>query len=292
MPPASVSSRTTVRTIDDVFSVIDTELPEDASMSTAKDFVRKLTGTNKALRDLSIKELESLPVYLSHVLSNTSAFINLMLKCKAVLGGPQATSYFYPICGPTECPWDFYCHAKFGDAFVDGFRQMSGADMIEDVKHGSVRLVHFRNSVNGMRDTSKIRIYISDEEPLASIFNLRSSYEQSFLSASTAVCFWPKLQSRDVYRVFESNSGQKAYPVGKTFYSIQLKSLRQTSTKRPLQAPAVYTGLETRVEYVPLDNNSKCDSRLFAKEISAMENIMYAVFNDSTRYLGSTGNMK
>ena len=119
MSRRSVASQSTVNTVDDVMSLLNSGVKRDASLSEARDYTRKIAKQNTMLADESVDELESIEGILSPITSNPAVLVNLMLECGAVLGGPQATSFFYPICEHFDCPWDFFCSAEKADKFID-----------------------------------------------------------------------------------------------------------------------------------------------------------------------------
>jgi hypothetical protein len=287
-----IMSASTVRTVDDVMSVMESNLPMNASLSDSIKFVRRLTKRDTALGNSTIDELEDPRTILSPISSNVSVLITLMARTGAMVGGVQATSFFYPMCEVTDAPWDIYCHCDTADEFLTGYKQSSGCETVDDVRSDDgFRVVHMRRSVSGFRTPANIRILISHLQPMSSILNLKNSYEQTAICAAGAICFWPKLLSRNMYRTFDSNTGVAAYPRGTTFYEVKLNPIRKTHMKRPMQSTEIYTGLDSRVESVLFKNICNVSSRFYNDSIQHLEGIVYAVFNSSTRYIGTTAHM-
>lgn len=291
MAPRSIKSTSTVKTVDDVFSQLDIDLP-NAGLDESRRYIRKLTGTNNKLESEAIEQLQDPSMHLSPIAPDPIALLKLMSKYKVALGGIQATAFFYQICDITSAPWDFFCHNATGDEFIQGFLQITLCKTLEDLRGSDGnRVVYLRKSINGLLNPANIRIYISDAQPMSSILNLKLSYEQACLFASGAIFFWPKLQQKGLYREFESNNGLKAYPKGKTIQKIEIDSLRKTSLKKPLQSPFIHTGIVDRVESVIFSNSNQISKSETQKEVKMLQNIVYAVFNSSTKYLDSTCNM-
>lgn len=295
MVPRSVKSHaSTVRTIDDVFSQLEIDLREDASLIESRDRIRRLTKNNTALESESIDQLQSIRNIVAPVCPNGDALIKSMFRNKVVLGGVQATSFFYPMCTFTQAPWDFFCPSKggMGDDFVNGLVQFSGLDVLEDLTSGDgTRVVYLRGSVNGTTEPINVRVYISSENPIQCVFNYEMSYQQTFISPVAAVCFWPRLNKKGYYRVFKSNTSQHEFPRGKTVFTVNIKKMSKTHPKVVQTTPSIYNGISDRIEAVIFKNELKLDKVIYKAEASKIESIVYAVSQDSTRYLGSTSGM-
>lgn len=294
MGPRSNASTSTVRTVDDVMSQLDTNLSRNASLYESKKFIQHLAGRNTILTSESIDELESLESFLSPITANPQALISAMMRLGAVIGGPQATSFFYPICEITDCPWDIFCPQETAEEFLRIYQSSSLAESVEQVglnSKGRPYVVHFRKPINGMPKPCGIRVYVSNKHPMDSILSLKNSFEQTAVSASVAICFWPKLQSSGLYRTFESNSGLTQYPKGKTFYQLTVSPGKKTSLKQSMNIPSIYNGTNTRVETVVFKNTCSINNEIYSSSIKDIQNIVYCVFNSSSRYLGTTAGM-
>lgn len=293
MSPKSITSNSTVRTVDDVMSVMETSIPENASLSESIKFVKQITAKDGILRSQVIEELESIATHVSPITSNPRALVLAMSRCGAMIGGVQATSFFYPICQVPDCPYVIFCHNDTADDFINIYRSTSGADMIEDLGNVKTnRAVHFRKSINGMKKPASIIIYASNKHPLESILSLKNSYEQTAISAVGAICFWPVLQSKKLYRVFDLNPGLIEYPKGNVFYQIIISPGKKAVTKKPMTSPSVYNGISTREEIVVFKNIYSIDNVIYKQKLTELQNIVYCVFNASSKYLGHTAGMK
>ena len=291
MATHSVKSTSTVRTIDDVFSQLDLEMPE-ATLAESRKYIKKITSPNHKLEMDSIEKLHDPNVHLSPLAPDTNVLLKHMSKYKAVLGGIQATAFFYPVCGITGAPWDFFCDAKKADEFINRFPQVTNAELLEDLCGDSGhRVAYFRKNVSGFDSVINIRVFVSESQPIASILDLKCSYEQACISICGAVFFWPKLQQRGLYRSFDSNIGLTQYPRGKSIHSIHTGSMKKTTLKRPSEFPSVYTGIVERVEAIVFSSKSKSVQGEMDKEVRNLQEIVYAVHNTSTRYLGTVGDM-
>jgi hypothetical protein len=293
-PRSTKSCASTVRTVDDVFSQLDVDLGENASLAESRDRIRKLTKNNNILEYKSIDQLQSIRAVLAPVCVNVDSLIKSMFRYKVALGGIQATSFFYPLCTFSQSPWDFFCSNKndMGDKFVTDLIQFSGLDLIEDLKSDTKeRVVYFRGTVNGTDEPINVRVYISDTDPMQSVLNYEMSYQQTFVSPVAAVCFWPRLNRKSYYRVFKSNSSQREYPTGKTVVTVNMRKMSRTTVKNPQSTPSIYTGVLDRVEVVVFKNELKLDKNVFNKQASKIQSIVYAVSEHSTKYLGDTSGM-
>lgn len=222
MAPSSHASRsqaTTLRTVDDVFETLS--IYEDTHRETSLEDARKYItdvcrDDNKLMRD-TIKSLESPSVFFSVLSANSKALLKLMYKTNTVLGGIQATTFFYPIAHVTAAPWDFYCSTvgSNSDHFISMLGQITMFDKLEDIKSETgERVVYYRGNVNGTTAPVNVRIFISKRRTLEYILDLKYSYQQSIICAVGAICFWPRLAKNKQYRVFRSNAGQSLYPIG------------------------------------------------------------------------------
>lgn len=297
MPSRSIRSTgtsKTVKTVDDVFSVLDQDLDPDASLIESRERIRTLTLNNSSLEKDSIDQLHSPLIILAPVCTNSSALLKSMFINNVMLGGVQSTSFFYPVCEFGSAPWDFFCSSKndVGDKFITDMRQFSGADQVEDITAtNGTRVVYFRRNINGSNQPINIRIYVSAEHPIDIILSLPMSYQQSFISAAGAVCFWPRLTGKKLYRTFELNSSRLSFPIGKTKFVSNISKLTKTTLKKPLGFPHIYTAQDNRIEIVTFRNECSFDKDIFKDKVAKLQNLVYAVSDKSTKYLGNTASM-
>ena len=286
-------SYSTVRTIDDVLSAVETTLSIDASLKDSRKFIQNIAKRDPGLMIDAIDEIESIKSILYPIAQNPEVLVDIMSRTGAVLAGPQATSFFYPLCDWGDAPWDIFCHSSTADDFIVGYRQSSTAEQVEDVNtDDGRRVVHMRKSIAGFATPANIRILVSDTHPLASVLQMKNSYEQSVVTAAGAICFWPKLTSRGMFRVFEDNIGTSCYPRGKTFYTVTLKELKKIKLRKPMGKPEVYIGTDSRIESVIFKNVSNVDHDEHMSAVDMLENIVWAACTNSTRYLGTIGSMQ
>lgn len=296
MPSKSIRSTgtsKTVRTVDDVFSVLEDELDRSASLADSKRAIDRHTLGNAKLNKDAVNELYNPATILAPTTSNTSMLLKLMFNHKVVLGGIQATSFFYPLCDLSDAPWDFFCCNRYdSDAFITSVKQSCGMDMIEELSSDNgVRVVYFRRNANGVSKPINIRVYISDDEPLQMVLSQPMSYQQSFVSAVGAVCFWPRLNSKGLCRQFEKNVSKFNFPSGKSKLTINMKKMSRTKPKNPSSGVSIYTAGDDRTETICFENVCKLDKVLFKKEIKKIQSIAYAVSEKSSRYLGEYSDM-
>lgn len=285
-------SASTLRTIDDVLSVVEDTLPRNASLEESRRCIQNIAKRDPNLMRDSINEIENLRSILSPVTQNPHVLVNLMAKTGAMLAGPQATSFFYPICDMTDAPWDFFCYSSTSEEFICGYKNSSTVEVVEDVHtEDGVRVVHMRKSIPGFSQPANVRIFVSNIRPLESVLGLKNSYEQTIICAAGAICFWPKLISQGAYRVFDLNPGTSLYPKGKTFYELRLSTMRKTRLRKPMKKINVYTGIESRVESVMFRNTCDVDQEEYTLIADILQHLVYAVSDSSTRYLGNTARM-
>jgi hypothetical protein len=296
MPSHSIKSTSTfktVRTVDDVFSQLEDVLDPDAGLSESYKKIMRLTAHDKNLTKDSIDVLYDPVEILKPVAANPDAFLRSMFMHRVVLGGIQATSYFYPLCEFVDAPWDFFCCNRYdSDSFITEITQSCGLDLVENITaDNGTRVVYFRRNLNGEKRPINIRVYISDDEPLHSILSQQMSYQQSFVSAAGAVCFWPRLNKKRVYRRFDLNNTRLVFPTGRTALTINMQKMSRTTPKNPSSTPSIYNTSDNRTETVVFKNKCGADKVSFKKETKRIENIVYAVSEKSTKYLGDMGDM-
>ena len=285
-------SVSTLVTVSDVMSLMDTSLSTTASLSESRKFILGQTKRDKVLGNQAIDEIENLKNILIPIAHNASSLVNLMAKTGAILSGPQATSFFYPICNEVEAPWDIFCHSSTAEDLIRGYMQSCSPELVEDSRtDNNMRVVHMRKSVPGYGSPANIRVYVSNSDPMASILSLKNTYEQTAVSAVGAVCFWPKLMSRGAYRTLDSNVGKSLYPKGRTFYEVRLSKMKKIRLRKEMDSPEVIVGLGQSVESVIFKNTSNIPDEDYSTLTEAFKNVVYAVFNSSTKYIGSTSGM-
>jgi hypothetical protein len=285
-------SVSTVKTVDDVMSLMEEKLGDSASLSESRRFITNLGKRDSVLASSVLEEIESIRSVVSPITQNIDALTKLMVRTGAVLGGLQATSFFYPLCDLTGAPWDIFCHTDTADDFITNYIQSSGSEIVEDVSADNLkRVVHLRRSVPGCSSPVNVRVFVCNSHPISSVMDLRNTYEHTVISAAGAIHFWPRLTSKRIYRVFDSNLGTSAYPRGKTFYEITSDPLHRTRPRKQMEVPEIFSGLESRVESVIFKNVCNVPNTEYCALIDSLEGIVYSVFNSSTKYLGHTGDM-
>jgi hypothetical protein len=289
----STSTFKTLKTVDDVFSQLEDILEPDAALYQSFEKILRLTAHDKNLTKEAIDTLYDPVEIFKPVSANPEAFLRSMFVHGVVLSGIQATSFFYPLCEFEDAPWDFFCSNRYdSDGFVTEISQSSGIDVIEEITaDNGTRVVYFRRNMNGKSKPINIRIYISDDEPLHSVMSQPMSYQQSFVSATAAVCFWPRLNKKRLYRRFDHNKSRLVFPSGRTSLSINMQKMSRTTPKNPSSTPSIYSKLDKRTETIIFKNKCGVDKMMFSKEARKIENIIYAVSEKSTKYLGDTGDM-
>lgn len=297
MPRSKAASQTrTIYTVDDVFHDLESRLGE-ASLKDSKEHVMRLCKNDITLASETIGMLESPIAYLAPICKDPAALLRLMLSCNTVLGGPQATSIFYPICKLANHPWDFFCGTQDGDpdSFNNRIRDVFGdkLSLVEAVDADSAeKVVHYRTYIIGTSTPVNIRVFISPGRTIDAILDLQYSYSQSFISAAGAICFWPHLTANNQYRTFENNQGLSKYPVGRTRTTSTLISLTGVRPKSRSTEPVIYSGLNRRLEHIMFSNNYNVRDNVFNNAKADLTGLVYAVGPSTTRYLGSTSNMK
>lgn len=297
MPSKSIRSTgtsKTVRTVDDVFSQLENDLDVYASLHDSRDRIRKLTFNNSMLEKQSIDELHNPLSILSPVAMNPSHLIKSMFANGVLLGGVQATSFFYPLCQFSDAPWDFFCSNKDGadESFINSLTESGVLEHIEEVNASNgVRVMYYRRTMNGVEQPINIRVYICEDNPLQCILSQTMSYQQSYISAVGAVCFWPRLNRKRLCRQFDTNASRLSFPSGKTKCKINIKRMSVAVPKKTSDTPSIYTGHDDRIEIVTFKNVCNLDKKLFEKQVHSMQSIVYAVSNTSTKYLGDISEM-
>ncbi|HAA5926480.1 TPA_asm: hypothetical protein GFY42_15260 [Listeria monocytogenes] len=278
--------------MDDVMSAIDTGLPPDASLQQSMEAVIRLTEGNAKLRDISLKQITSLDQYLGSVSTHPKAFIESMFKCGAMLVGPQATSYMYPICDIENYPWDFFCPSSTFCDFVDFYKSDPKSVLLEELGvDGHLRVAYFSKYINTIIGSCNVRMFEIKGNPIAKVLELKNTYEQSFISPVCAFCFWPRLHKLTSYRELSCNPGLKGYVRCGITLKTQIVKMKQTRLRKPMEEPLIVSTSSKRAEVVFFENEYGLDRILFQEQGYDMKNMMYAIYNNSTRYLGTVGNM-
>ena len=293
MAPRSNATVSTLRTVDDVMSQMESDLPGNASLSQARKYIRKKVGENKNLIKDTIDELENLETYLSAVTPNPRSLIKSMMDNNIFLGGSQATSLFYPISEVYSSPWNFFGYSFNIDRFITEYVGSSMADVVESTSlpNGN-KVVHLRRNLPSSENVCTIRVFGSNLHPIYCILNLKFSYEHTVISATSAVCFWRRLMQMKCFREFEANSGLMDFPKGNTFYEIKITPGKPTSLRTQMESTSIYTVSDKKLECIIFKNTCNLDNRKYIENLRMMQNIVYAVSNDSCRYLGNIAGMK
>lgn len=111
--------------------------------------------------------------------------IKLSLNCNVILGGLQATSFFYPLVNFTQSAWDFYYDSREESfqIFIDGINQITMHDVLQDTKNAGYRIFHMRGSVNGSYHPIDGCIYCRPVDPYTSLLLLPFSHQHSMLTS-------------------------------------------------------------------------------------------------------------
>jgi hypothetical protein len=296
MPSHSIKSSSTfktLRTVDDVFTHLEELQDRDTGLNDSFNKIMRLTAHDKNLAKDAIDSLYDPVEILKPVSVNPEALLRSMFVHRVLLSGIQATSFFYPLCEFVDAPWDFFCCNRYdSESFVREIAQSCGIDLVEEITaDNGIRVVYFRRNMNGESKPINIRIYISDDEPLHSVLSQSASYQQSFVSAVGAVCFWPRLNKKRLYRRFDLNASRLVFPSGRTALTINMQKMSRTTPKNPSSTPSIYTVVDKRTEMITFKNKCGADSTPFKKETKRLENIVYAISEKSTKYLGDMGDM-
>lgn len=299
MPRSSSTrySHGSCRTTSDVLDVLQQEDTgkKKLSLRDTRKKIKDITGKDTSLAAQTISEIQSIKEIFSSISSIPERMVNLMHRTNTYLAGLQATSYFYPVSGITDAPWDLFCSSIHGDpdTLLAELSVLTGAEVIENLQssNGSKRMVIYRRSVNGTTEPVTIRVFVSTCHPLEAILDLRLTQQQSFVSAVAAVCFWPKLlQSKQrKSKQFDNNNGLSIYPTG------EAKFRNRHSKLYPLSNPIasslqIHVGL-LETEYIMFENEGNIPRDKFSTSVAELRNIVYAVSNLSTKYMGNVSGM-
>jgi hypothetical protein len=156
MPRSSSTrySNGSCRTTSDVLDLLqqDDTGQKKMSLRDTRKKVRDITGRDTALAAQTIKEIQSITEIFSSISSIPSSMVKLLHKTNTYLGGLQATSYFYPISGITDSPWDLFCSSTYGDpeTLIGELPVNTGAELIETMvsSSGHRKMLLYRRSVN------------------------------------------------------------------------------------------------------------------------------------------------
>jgi hypothetical protein len=287
------NSRSTIKTTSDVYDVLETKRVD--TLREAKRIARKESGKDSKLGDEVIAELESPIGILKPLTSVPESLLKVMFDTNAYLGGIQATSFQYAICSVLDAPWDFFCSSRYGkpESFVTQLGILTLSEKIEHIKsaEGDFEIHIYRKSLNGTRDPITMRVFVCDDHPLQSVLDMKSTHQQSAMSAVGTICFWPNLLSSKPrqYRAFEGNGGLNKYPVCKSKFRNRHTKIAPASSILHT-GKRVYSGLDC-TDTVMFDNVVGVPRDAFMKRQDEMKSIVYAVSTNSTKYLGHTAGM-
>jgi hypothetical protein len=296
MAPGSTrthGSRSTARTASDIFDILESRGVD--SLKDAKKIARRESGRDSKVEEEVIAELQNPTGILRPLTTVPDSLLKVMFETNTYLGGIQATSFQYAICGVLDAPWDFFCSARYGNpsSFVGQLEILTLSEKIEHMKStdGEFDIHIYRKSLNGARDPITMRVFVCQDHPLQSILDMKTTYQQSAMSAVGTICFWPDLLSSKPrqYRAFDGNAGLNKYPVFKSRFKNRHTKIAPATS--PLhENKRIYSGLD-KVDSVMFDNVTNIDKNTFAKVQDEMKSIVYAASSKSTKYLGHTSGM-
>jgi hypothetical protein len=296
MAPGSVNtrgSRSTIKTASDVFDTLESRGIDN--LRDARKIARRESGKDSKLADEVLAELENPAMIFSKLTTVPESLLKLMFETNTYLGGLQATSYHYAICGVLDSPWDFFCSPQHGDpiTFAAQLEILTLSTKIEHMQSvkGLFDVYIFRKSFNGTHDPITMRVFVCNDHPLGAILDMKTTYQQSVVSAVGAVCFWPDLLSSKSrqYLIFEGNQGLNKYPTCKAKF--KNRHTKVVPAPVPLHNnKRIYTGL-SKTDNVMFSNVAQVDHTLFKKRQDEMTSMVYAVCSNSTKYLGHMGDM-
>jgi hypothetical protein len=296
MPTGSVrtyGSRSTAKTASDIFDIIENRGVD--SLKDARRIARKEAGRDANIANDVISELQNPSGILRPLTAVPNSLVKVMFDTNTYLGGMQATSFQYAICGVLDAPWDFFCSSQEGDpgSFVEQLAILTLSDKVEHIRsvEGDFDIHIFRKSLNGTLDPITMRVFVCKDHPLKSILDMKTTYQQSAMSAVGTICLWPELLSSKPrqYRIFEGNAGLNKYPTCKTKFKNRHTKLAHASSNMHADT-RVYTGLE-KIDCVMFDNVVGLDRDLFHKRQNEMRSIVYAASPRHTKYLGHTADV-
>lgn len=296
MAPGSTKtygSRSTIKTTSDVFDVLESRGVDN--LREARKIARRESGRDSKLADEVLAELQSPIAAFSKLTAVPESLLKLMLETNTYLGGIQATSYHYAVCGVLDAPWDFFCSTRHGDpaTFAAQLQVLTLSSKVEHMHsvEGDFDVYIFRKSLNGTHDPITMRVFVSEDHPLASILDMKTTYQQSAISATGTVCFWPDLLSvkpRE-YRIFEGNQGLNKYPTCKSKFKNRHTKIIPAAT--PLHGnKRIYSGV-SKTDNVMFENATNMNQALFNTRQRELVSMVYAACANSTKYLGHMGDM-
>ena len=238
----------------------------DRSHKDAIQFVQKICASDPVLRKEASDALRNPMIYLAPLCADAGPLLRSMAQHNVVLGGYQATAFFYPTVQIAPAPWDFYCSRLEGNPneFVTTLKSLTIFDTVEDISSDDgKRVVCLRSNMSGSADPVNIRVYIPKTSPYVSVLNLPMSHQQSTLGPYDAVCFWPRLTSRFQHREFRGNSGHRAFPQTATVFPTNLARMTRVSLRHEARKVSVYSSEDNRTEVVPFKNESRISDANF-----------------------------
>lgn len=282
--------------IDDIIEQLRNDDPDIArpSIENTRDFTTRIYVENNT-DNQATKLLEDPIVFFAVLCRDSRVLLKAMYDCNAVLGGFQATSFFFPVVTAISAPWDFYCSNANGDPseFILRVDEITGFDMIEDKSFVTgERTVHYRGNFTDLDEMLDIRIFISNRSAMEMILDLESSLEQSAITATVGICFWPRLTTQRQYKVFEYNGGHDDYPIASMIARPKITNMNRVRRKSSYDEPVIYGALDKKMRIEVFDNEIDISQESYDFSLACMTGIVYAVYNSSTRYLGTVGAMK
>lgn len=275
--------------IDQTLRIIK-EYKTDMSLSEATSIVDDICIGNENLRNNVTKILQHPSGFFDLITSDSKSLLQLMYRTNTILGGIQATAFLFFVDYVDGAPWDFYCSSIDGnpDKFVANFEAITIFTHIEYKYHDTGHTIIYYRS-----DTKSInaRIFIGPKKCMESILDLKYSYEQTGISAVAAISFWPKLNKLNQFLLFKSNPGHSSYSHGNIVYTYDLHDMRRVRRTSSLIQPSIYSVEDDKVCVVIFDNKICVSQRRYTQTVNSIRGLLYSVFNSSTKYLGTVGNM-
>lgn len=289
--PRSTTSKATTATVDSIIQDIEDRHGDECDLDEFKERVRRATKGDKELEEKVMDTTRDPRVLLSNLCLDTSALVSLMVRCGAVIAGPQATSCMYNICSLYSWPWDIFCNNSKSDYFIDHFIAISGSTVFEDIssKTGH-RVVFMRRPISGYTKDCIIRIFSGPKRPMECVLDMSTSYEQSVITPVGAVCFWPELNKARKFRVFLKNKGFREFPIGKSVCQFEVQMRDKVYDDSESRQPQIISGL-SKTNTIIFKNTCNIDAKLYDSMVDELRRIIYCTHKLSTRYLGHISGM-
>lgn len=260
------------------------------SLDEATNIVDNICIGNEILRNDVTKILQYPSGFFDLITSDSKSLLQLMYRTNAILGGIQATAFLFFADYINGAPWDFYCSLTDGspDKFVASFETITTFKHIEYKYHDTGHtIIYYRSYANDVN----ARIFIGPKTCMESILDLKYSYEQTAISAVAAISFWPRLNKLNQFLLFKSNPGHSSYLHSNITYIYSITDMRKVRRMNSLTQPSMYSVEDDKAYVVIFDNKISVNQRQYAKTVNSIRGLIYCVFNSSTRYLGTVGNM-